>query len=70
MPRPARVSGAAESARDTVRAAQCRHEFHHRRLVGKVAELFDVNARVVVALIILGVRVALEIFKAQARALR
>jgi hypothetical protein len=65
-----RVTGRPKAGRHAGRAAERRLQFVYRTRLRELSQLFDVNPGVVVALVVVGVRVALQIPEVQDRAVR
>src|SRR5262245_60236419 len=65
MPRPTRVSRGTQTHWHARAGAQRRHQFHHWGGAREIPDLLYINSRVVVALVHVGIRIALQIGEAQ-----
>src|SRR5262245_35626326 len=70
MPRPARVARGTQTDWHARAGAQRRHQFHHWGGAREIPDLLYINSRVVVALVHVGIGVALQIGEAQSGAVR
>src|SRR5262245_12570809 len=70
MPRPARVSRRTQTDWHACAGAQRRHQLHHWGGAREIPDLLYINSRVVVALVHVGISIALQIGEAQPGAVR
>src|SRR5262245_56030007 len=70
MPRPPWISGGTQTDWHARAGAQRRHQLHHWRGAREIPYLLYINSRVVVALVHVGIGIALQIGKAQPGAVR
>src|SRR5262249_52793900 len=70
MSRPARVSGGTQTDWHARAGAQRRHQLHHWSGAREIPDLLYITSRVVVALVHVGIGIALQIGEAQPGAVR